>query len=200
MTSTSPTRPTGRGRVEAALNQHFGDGPIPRGKLAEIARETGVSREYVRQVVVAAGREYAEPANRACSVCGRRLSRGQARFCSKACQSVRSSVARVCQRCGTAFDRRERIPRGEAKKKAQRFCSKECWYQQKHLSSRAKLELHRAAIETWLLRQGKKPWYVIRHLRADGVRVSLPTLRRYASEEGFLPPSNAASCDDAPSR
>jgi hypothetical protein len=99
--------PTRSELVAARLEEIAWDGRIARGRPAEVARELGVSRELVRQVMVRLELELASPAQPGvCATCGGPTRPGKS-YCSPRCAGERlrryHDVGAVCIACGTAF-------------------------------------------------------------------------------------------------
>lgn len=89
--------------VEARLEERFAAGVLPHGAMAQIAREVGCSREYVRQCANAIG--FTERISRVqvqlCEICNQPLSRQNRSGIHQHCRSVELP----CAWCGAPVRR-----------------------------------------------------------------------------------------------
>lgn len=97
------TRQTGvRDQVMEIVARQYPCGSAPDGALSEIAREVGVSRERVRQIVRSAGigwmPKHPAKVHRPCRLCGLPVMTPRKLHC-EACRSIPA----VCATCGKSF-------------------------------------------------------------------------------------------------
>lgn len=105
----------------------------------EIARELGISRERVRQIMMKLGLTTRQPRmpKKLCPTCSAPIYRQNKMHCSRQCQVDSKYITLVCNECDSTFQRRKVVyARNITRGYRHTWCSKEC--QGKYLSSYGK--------------------------------------------------------------
>jgi len=100
----------------------------PNLPAARIAEFLSVSRERVRQILVAEGLPTkVKPYYGDCKICGENLGAGRKIYCSTACRSVDCRISFRCDYCGKTKEVLQSVYRGQ-KKRGYKFmyCSVSC--------------------------------------------------------------------------
>jgi len=103
---------------------------------AEIAREIGLSRERVRQIMLTLGLTTRQPRvpKKLCPTCSAPIYTNNKKHCSRPCQIASKYITLVCDQCDTKFRRRKvSYARSLMREYKHTWCSKEC--QGKYLST-----------------------------------------------------------------
>jgi hypothetical protein len=103
----------------------------PEMKAADIAREIGISREGVRQILNKIGlpTKVGIAPILLCEFCKvENISRGNSKFCSRKCYAASKYIYLKCMDCGIDFKRREKLHATNLKRgQSYIFCGRSCF-------------------------------------------------------------------------